>query len=82
MLTTIHPAGFTDGRFFKIYGANGVSIAAWARPRAHDHKQLVVANQNLPQENFRSALESLMGEFSETAAQFCDGRQGTGIAAQ
>ncbi|MCC7037072.1 MAG: hypothetical protein IT560_07160 [Alphaproteobacteria bacterium] len=82
MLTTIHAAAFNGSRFFKIYGANGADIVAWSHPRVQDHKQLVVANQNLPQENFRSALESLMGEFSQTAMLFCDEPQGTGIAAQ
>lgn len=82
MPTTIHAGAFNDSRFFKIYGANGADIVAWAHPHAQDHKQLVVANQNLPQENFRNALETLMGEFSENAMLFCDGPQGTGIAAQ
>ncbi len=82
MLTTIDAAAFNDGRFFKIYGTNGADIAAWAHPHAQDHKQLVIANQNLAQENFRNALESLMGEFSENAVQSCSGRNGTGQARQ
>lgn len=81
MMTTIHAGAFSDIRFFRIYGARGAGIAAWSHPRAQDHKQLVVANQNQPQENFRGALESLIGEFSETAMLFCDGCQGTGSAA-
>ncbi len=79
MMNTIRAAGFKEGRFFKIYGSNGADIAAWAHPHAQDHKQLVVSNQNLAQENFRNALESLMGEFSENAALYCDGRKGTGL---
>ncbi len=82
MLTTINAGGFNEGRFFKIYGSNGADIAAWAHPLAQDHKQLVVSNQNLAHENFRNALESLMGEFSENAALYCEGRMGTGIARQ
>lgn len=82
MLNTIHPAGFNEGRFFKIYGSNGADIAAWSHPLSDDHKQLVVSNQNSAQENFRNALESLMGEFSENAALYCDGHKGTGLARQ
>ncbi len=82
MLSTIYADGFNAGRFFKIYGSNGADIAAWAHPQAQDHKQLLIANQNLAQENFRNALESLMDEFSENAAMFRDGYKGTGSGCQ
>lgn len=81
MLNGVIAGAFNDGRFFKIYGSNGADVAAWASPLSEDHKQLVVSNQNSAQENFRHALDRLMGDFSESAALLCDGRQGTGMAA-
>jgi hypothetical protein len=82
MLNSIIAGAFNDGRFFKIYGPNGAEVAAWASPLAQQHKELVVSNQNLAQENFRHALDRLMGEFSENAALYHHGRVGTGIAAK
>lgn len=82
MLNGVIAGAFNDGRFFKIYGTNGAEVAAWASPLAQEHKELVISNQNLAQENFRQALDILMGEFSENAMLYRDGRVGTGIAAQ
>ena len=82
MTSTVYAGAFNDGRFFKIYGSGGADIAAFSSPLGDEPKQLVVSNQNLAQENFRQALDKLMAEFSEYAALYCDGRKGTGIAAQ
>ncbi len=82
MTSTVYAGVFNDGRFFKIYGNGGADVAAFSSPLREEPKQLVVSNQNLAQENFRQALDNLMAEFSEYAAIYCDGRKGTGIAAQ